>query len=71
MVAVDEMEYEEDENVEDEGVVERVGRPMQRKGAKSEDRKRRPATRTCKKEIVSLFYQPYFAWLHNIDRVHN
>ena len=71
MLAVDEIEDEEDENVEDEGGVERVGRPVQRKGAKSEDRKMRPATRTCKKEVVSLFYQPYFAWLHNIDRVHN
>ena len=71
MVADDEIEDEEDENVEDEGGVERVGRPVQRKGAKSEDRKRGPATRTCKKEVVSLFYQPYFDWLHNNDRVHN
>ena len=72
-IAEDEMvEVEDEEGVERTGT-ERVGRPVQRRGAKRdpEDRKRRPATRTCKKEVVSLFYQLCYDRLHYNDRLHN
>ena len=75
-IAEDEMvEVEDEEGVERTGT-ERVGRPVQRRRAKRdpEDRKRRPATRTCKKEVVSLFYQLNYDRLHyklNYDWLHN
>ena len=63
-----EAEEAEDRNTKDkvddvgQEVVARKGRAMERGGAKERARKRRPASRTCKKETVSFFYHPHFTY---------